>query len=190
MTEKVAKDEYRTVIRSLGTEATIGAIFAAFPDISEWTINRRLYKMHANGELWKIGPHLRIRWFADKDTFDAFAVGADEFFKAETARIHAEAEQRRFEYRLRNRERDNAARVERARKERAAALPKPKPVKTCKPAGVVVVKKVAARLTGGEVVIPPGVKVQKLPGFKGDRFAVTGPVVGGFRTLGIGRYIE
>lgn len=39
-------------------------------------------------------------------------------------------------------------------------------------------------------VIPPGVKKQVIESRQDYRFAVTGPVIGGFKTLGIGRYLE
>jgi hypothetical protein len=42
-----------------------------------------------------------------------------------------------------------------------------------------------------QIVVPKGVKVQEGPAFKGLGFAEqAGPVVGGWATLGVGRYLE
>lgn len=37
--------------------------------------------------------------------------------------------------------------------------------------------------------VPPGLQVQHCPSSRDTRYSVTGPVVGGFATLGIGRYL-
>jgi hypothetical protein len=191
MSEKVTKDEYLACISRLGQKVKIRAIFSEFPCVNETTIQKRLEKMIKSGELWKTGPHLRSRWFSDKAAYDAFLPGADEFFAAERAVQAAQTKQNNSDYRQRNKQSINA--TKRARMAKKRALRPPKPAKAVRPPrphrapSVTVAKK---ERIGGEVVIPDGVRVQVLPGFTSDRFAVNGPVMGGFKTMGIGRYID
>ena len=68
--------------------------------------------------------------------------------------------------------------------------PKPKPVRVVKLAPAKSVVAGVPRLDAAQpVLIPSNVKITRIPAPVG-RFEVTGPVVGGFATLGIGRYIE
>ena len=188
MTEVVSREQYYAAIGPLKQGARFRQICDAFPGVNETTISKRLVKMVNACELWKIGPHLRTRWFADKQAYDEFAKIADQVFAGERAESARIAKEKKAEWRRANVKEINAKSYARKAAKKALLPQKPKPVKKCKPANVQVTK-VVKRLTGGEVVIPAGVKVQKLPGFKGDRFAVTGPIVGGFRSMGIGRYI-
>lgn len=67
-------------------------------------------------------------------------------------------------------------RKSRAKPKQALVIPKAKPVK-------------ADPFKTAQAVIPDGVKVTLCPSFSGGRYAVTGPVVGGFATMRPGQYL-
>ena len=51
-------------------------------------------------------------------------------------------------------------------------------------------KRLYQKAPDGPAIIPAHVVIQTLPGFTGfHRYLVTGPVIGGFATLGVGRYL-
>ncbi len=155
-------------------------------------ISTTLTLMVANGRLFSIGRPGWMRYFASKESLEAVRHEVIQLIEEQRNASHAAAKKKMYARTELARRAKRAA----ARALRDASPPKPKkqaPKTSHKPLAIVTyaaAKKPHKKASppSGPIVVPPHVKVQVCPGFKGDRFSVTGPVVGGFSTMGIGRY--
>lgn len=153
------------------------------------SIAKTLRDMRDDGQLFTAGPNRETRFFATADARDA-AIPA----------IEAYLQRMRDEFAERKRQRKAKSNRDQWAKEKAERAAKPiKPKAATKPRhkqmSIKLAKPKAPKAVGRPfkdlpVVNAGQVKPKVLPGFTGDRWGVSGKVIGGFASAGIGRYLE
>lgn len=149
--------------------------------------------MREEGKLFSIGEKKDVRYFMSEEARDGAAAAYKQFVHlSKLERIERAKETAR-----RSARKSEAAKTAKRRAEKAAAVDaKPKvrkpnhkqmPMKLAKPKS----PKVGGKSFKDLPVVNAGkIKPKVLPGFTGDRWGVSGPVIGGFVSAGIGRYLD
>lgn len=162
----------------------------ATPEHKWDTVRKYMDRMIDDGRLWKCGPDKHVRWFTNKQWFDAFLPGVDEFVRLEKESQKAASMSQKRDYA------HNKRKTARLLKGPPPPKAPPKPPKAKKkdapaPVWIALSGKDKRKLVGNTVIRPDGVKITKVPGFVGHlRFAPDGPIRGGFADMGVGRYLE
>lgn len=156
------------------------------------TAKKALDRLIASGRVFGVGPDKHRRWFSDQEKAQAFALIVDDVVAAKRAEQAERAKGHRAAYEARRQ----------AKRVRVERKPKPAVVKPAKNAATpwrqenqetksARAAQLAEKNRAVEIITPEHVKVQVVPGYMGDpRYTVNGPVIGGFRTAGVGRYLD
>lgn len=147
-----------------------------------------LTRLRRAGQVFSGGAMPLIRYFAQADWAEAFApVALAELAVATAARLERKREQHRARRRRLSAERG-------PKKPRASPKPKAKPALVAtqtpwradhsKPASMPKPKVVQ------RIVVPENVKRTVAPVQRDTRFTAEGPVIDGFATMGVGRYLD
>ena len=182
------RDAIRAACKQAGAHGlTSSQMRESIPNMKWNNVRVCMDKMCAVKQLIGVGPKMRKRWFTDSSLADAFSAIAEDVIALDLAQAKLNKKQRQQVYDAKRRgSRDWSA-------EYAARPKKKKPRAVMKKDGAapVTIKRDGRKLFTGEVVIPPGVKVTKVPGFVGHlRWLPDAPSVDGFASLGVGRYID
>lgn len=151
------------------------------PDIDYWKVSVTVSHMVTAGEIIRVGPKMLSRYFASREHAAAAEIWMVAELAEHTARLKAIRSAKQI-----------AVQRERRARERAAKPPKPEKVKPVKRIVLLSALKPSAKhqpATVAQIVVPANVKRTVHP-TPPARFEVTGPVIGGFATAGIGRYLE
>lgn len=163
-------------------------------------VSLALCRLRHNGLAFHIGEQKDRRYFATAEARDAAAVPYKVFLhgvrqeriaraKATALKGARKSYEAKREMRLAAQPKPEPKPPKPAPKAKAAPKPKHRqqPIKLAKAKSV---KPTVKSFKDMPVVNAGAVKVKVLPGFTGDRFAVSGPVIGGFASMGLGRYLE
>ncbi|MBA3592086.1 hypothetical protein [Methylibium sp.] len=177
------KQRIIAAVSACGPRGARQAEIAAASGIMLNHTSAELKRLCAAGQVFCIGSRKHSHYFPDASSAAAFApvFEAEQTVLAQAIK-DADLMRRRAAHR-----RKSAAKPGKPRKARAPnKVPKPA-VNHWRQDNT---KPSAQTIKAAVVVIPAGLKPTICPSGTDHRFTVTGPVIGGFATMGVGRYLE
>ena len=188
-------ERYHAAVVQAGSKGISSGELEVVFNVTRRATQRPMEKLRNAGRVWFVSVGRTLRYYSS----EAFALAGSLAIEAENKARSDEL------YRIRQEKKDAKRRSITAAKPKAEKLPKEprakkvretakaKPAKRESLPGHMLVAKAAVRQpkkpTGPvEVIVPADVKVTRCPPMP-DRFAVSGPVVGGFATMRLGQYL-